>query len=452
MRTLLINLPWNKQHLKGVRAGSRWPFTQIPEKDGHIRYIPFPFFLSYATALLKKQGQQAKLIDAIAEEINEDELLGKIIPYKPTIIFAETSTPSFGNDVMLMERLDHVFPDCQLALSGSHASVFAKEILEKYRFIDYVLIGEYENIVLELVQKLQDHAALSSIQGLAYRQDNEIQINYFRETISDLDSLPWPEREDLPLYKYNDGFAGMPVPNVQMWTSRGCSFQCSYCLWPQTIYREHRYRMRTPRDVVDEMQYLIQRYQFKAVYFDDDVININREHVFALCEEIIKRKINIPLAAMARADLMDEALLQIMVNAGFYAIKYGVESADDGILKLCKKDMDLPKVKKVIQLTKAMGVKVHLTFCLGLPGETEESVNRTLQFIAEVKPDSFQVSLATPFPGTAYFAYAKQHGLLVSDDWADYDANHTCVVKTETLSKLDLERLRDVFSSGVNVQ
>ena len=448
MRITLVNLPWIENGRLGVRAGSRWPFTSQPEKDGHIHYIPFPFFLAYATALLKKEAKEARLIDAISESIDEQEFIEKIISYNPELIVIETSTPSFKNDIRIIRDVHQELPNSQIVLCGSHAGVFAEQILINYNFIDYILIGEYEYVLLDLVNHLENNLDLRSVSDLAYRENSGIKINTSRETIDNLDDLPWPEREDVPIYKYNDGFAGLPQPNVQIWTSRGCTFRCIFCLWPQTLYREHKHRKRNPLEVVDEMEFLIKNFNFKAVYFDDDIFNIDRNHVLGICAEIRKRQIKVPWAVMARADLMDEGLLRDMANAGLYAVKYGIESVDQDILNFCKKNLDLDKARHIIKLTKRLGIKVHLTFCLGLPGETKQTVEKTVNFIRQAKPDSLQFSFATPLPGTEFFRYMKEKDLLVSSDWSDYDGNYKSVAKTQDLDSKYLEGVKTAINNN----
>jgi len=198
------------------------------------------------------------------------------------------------------------------------------------------------------------------------------------------------------------------------------------------------------------MEWLIKKFNFKAVYFDDDVFNIDKTHVTNICKEIMKRNIRVPWAAMARADFMDEKLLSLMSNAGLYAVKYGIESANSNVLRLCKKNLNLAKAETMIKYTKKLGVKVHLTFCLGLPGETSQSIQDTINFVARINPDSLQFSLATPFPGTSYFRYLVKRGVRLSENLLDYDGNNKYIGGPEELISLDLERLKRDLCSNLN--
>jgi len=443
MRILLANVPWERKDKYGVRAGSRWPFTLKPDDGGKRSYLPFPFFLAYAAALLKKSGEEISLIDAIAEGMNYEIFQDKLKAYGPDIIVLEASTPSFENDIKVIKEIKLSLDSCRIVLSGPHASVFAGDILREHEFIDYILVGEYEYILFDLINCLKKNSGFDEVSGLAYRENNKVKISKRRPTISKLDDLPWPFREGLPIYNYNDGFCGLAVPNVQVLASRGCPYQCSFCILPQAIYGENVHRKRMPARVIDEIQYLLKEYNFKAIYFDDDVFNVDRNYVFAICRKLRERNINTPWAVMAKVDLMDKNLLVEMRNSGLYAVKYGIESADQNVLEFCRKKLDLDKAKEIIKTTKNLGIKVHLTFCLGLPKENRRSIGKTIDFIDEVEPDSLQISFATPFPGTDYFSYVKDNGYLLSEKWSDYDGNYKCIVETDELSADELERIRD---------
>lgn len=443
IRTILANPTWAigaKRY--GVRAGSRWPASLALEgRSGKRHYVPFPFFLAYAASLLKKHHKEALIIDAVAEGLNKVEFVERIKNNNPDIIVLETATPSFKVDIETAKELKQKFEGVRMVLTGPHASALAFEILTQYEYIDYILIGEYEHTLLDLINYMEGKTKIGNISGLAHRMGNKVKVNKQGPAINNFDSLSWPERESLPIQAYNDGFCDLPKPNVQVLASRGCPYKCKFCLWPQTIYNSRVYQKRTPEGVINEVAWLLDRYNFKAVYFDDDTFNIDRNYVLEICKEISKRKIRFLWAIMARADLMDKQLLERMKQAGLYAIKYGIESADEKILRLCNKDMDLNKTKQIIMLTKEIGIKVHLTFCLGLPGETNRSIEKTIKFIESVKPDSLQFSFATPFPGTDFFKYANENGLIVSDDWDRFDGTRRCVVRTEKLTNEDLERI-----------
>ena len=200
------------------------------------------------------------------------------------------------------------------------------------------------------------------------------------------------------------------------------------------------------------MAWLINKFNFKAVYFDDDVFNIDQGQVIGICREMARKGIKVPWAAMARADLMSEEILGMMSDAGLYAVKYGVESANNKVLRLCKKNLNLAKAEKMIRYTKELGVKVHLTFCLGLPGETRQSIQDTVDFISGIKPDSFQFSLATPFPGTDYYRYLKRNGICLPGKLADYDGNNKYAGGLQEFIDLDLERLKDDLCSNLNLK
>lgn len=448
MRILLLNLPWRQNNRWGVRAGSRWPFTSEAEENGCLKYIPFPFFLAHSASLLKSKNKEVILIDAIAAGLAEEGAMREIVRTDADLIVVETSTPSFDSDMKIACEMKQKAPRSRIALCGPHATTYAKEILSKYGYIDYILVGEYEYTLLELVEAIEGSRIMNGVLGLAHRDNKGVVINKPRPTIENLDELPYPQREAPGIYKYNDGFAGLPVPNVQMWSSRGCPFQCIFCLWPQVIYGEHKYRKRNPANVIAEMEWLIREFGFKAVYFDDDTFNIDKTHVLGICGEMKKRKIKIPWAAMARADLMDEELLDSMASAGLYALKYGIESANSEVLNLCKKEMDLRQAEKMIKYTKDAGIKVHLTFCLGLPGETKQSIQDSIDFIRRLKPDSLQFSLATPFPGTQYWRYMEANGSLLSKKWQDYDGNNKYICGRQGLGDLDLEEIKERLASG----
>lgn len=432
MRIVITNLPWKNFGRTGVRAGSRWPHLKGPtEKD----YLPFPFFLAYAASLLKKNNFDVSLIDAIAKKMFYGYFLKLIRNIKPDLLVCETSTVTLEHDLKLLERIDK---NVSIALCGPDINIRHPSFLKNYKFISYVLVGEYEFTLLDLVRHLAEGKNLRDILGLIYRDSGDIKINPARP-LADLDQLPWPLRQGLPMDRYNDTPGDMPLPSAQILASRGCPYRCKFCLWPQVMYQSNHYRARNIIDVVDEMEFLAKEMNFKSIYFDDDTFNCGKERMLRICDEIKKRELNIPWAIMARADLMDEEILEKMRDAGLFAVKYGVESATQELLDSIDKNMDLKKTEDIIKFTKLLGIKTHLTFMFGLPGETKESIRKTIDFALRLDPTTIQFSIATPFPGTSFYKEMKEKGNIVSENWIEYDGNYKSVINYRDITKKDLE-------------
>lgn len=437
-KILLVNLPWQKNGKWGVRAGSRWPHIK---DDTEGNYLPFPFFLAYATSLLIKNGIDAFLIDAIAEKIPGDKFLEKISQLDFDYLIAETSVPSFFDDLRILEKINRM--GIPIILCGPNALIYQESFLKEYPFIDFVLYGEYEFTLLELIKTLEKDRDLSKIKGLIWRDKDRIIKNPKREPF-DINLLPWPYREGLPMERYWDMPGNIPYPSVQMLSSRGCPFSCNFCLWPQVMYQGNHYRMRDIKDVIDEMEFLVKEKGFKSVYFDDDTFNISKERVLKFCKEIKGRDLQkTPWAIMARPDLMDEGILEELKSAGLWAVKYGVESCSQSLIKNCGKNMELEKTTQMIKITKDLGIKVHLTFCFGFDGETEETIAKTIDYALDLDPESVQFSILTPFPGTPLFEELDKEGRILTRDWFLYDGNYTCVFRPDHLSPQDLKIARD---------
>ena len=438
LRVLLANLPWYSENKIGVRAGSRWPHIK-DKSEGE--YLPFPFFLAHAASLLQKYNFEVIFLDAISEQMKEDRFLEKISEMDLDYLVAETSIPSFYHDLEILKKIRKT--GIPILLCGPNAEIYKPQFLKENGFIDFVLFGEYEFTLLELMRCLQNGKTLNEVKGLIFRCNGSIVKNPKREP-SDIDLLPWPYRDGLAMDKYLDLPGGIPFPSVQMLASRGCPFGCNFCLWPQIIYQGTHYRARDIKDVVDEMEYLIREKGFKSIYFDDDTFNVGRERMLKFCKMIKERKLeNTPWAIMARADLMDAEILSEMRSAGLWAVKYGVESAAGLLVGNCHKGLDLSKTTEIIKITKDLGIKVHLTFCFGLPGETKETIQKTIDYALDLDPHSVQFSILTPFPGTRIFEELDNQGRILTKDWSKYDGHHSCVFQPHNLSAQDLEKAKN---------
>jgi radical SAM superfamily enzyme YgiQ (UPF0313 family) len=207
------------------------------------------------------------------------------------------------------------------------------------------------------------------------------------------------------------------------------------------MYGGHSYRTRDPVKVVDEICWLVEQSGFRSFYIDDDTTNIGKQRMLKLADELGSRRVNVPWAMMARADTSDEETYARLREAGMVAIKFGVESGVQSLVDACGKQLDLNKVRRTVKFLKSLGVRIHLTFAFGLPGETVESVRRTIEFAFELDPFSIQFSIITPFPGSSHFRMAEEKGQLVTYDWEKYDGYHCAVICTDALSEKQLEEL-----------
>lgn len=438
-KVLLVNLPWQKGENRGVRAGSRWPHIK-DKSEGP--YMPFPFFLAYAAALLRKYDIDAEVIDAIAEETPADKFLAGLRRRDFDILAAETSVPSFDYDKDILKEISS--RGVPIVLCGPHPEIYREEFSAENGFVEFVLFGEYEWTLLELMQALsRGERDFSAIAGLIWRDAaGRVVKNPPREPVA-IDTLPWPDREGLPMEKYWDLPGDIPLPSAQMVASRGCPFGCNFCLWPQALFGGRTYRARNVKDVADEMEYLIKEKGYKSVYFDDDTFNVGKPRMLEFCVELIRRDLHkIPWAIMAKADLMDKEILDQMKQAGLYAVKYGVESAAQELVDRCGKNLQLKKAEEMIEYTKSLGIKVHLTFSFGLPGETRKTIRRTVDYALKLDPHSVQFSIITPFPGTALFEELDREGRILTRDFSLYDGHYNCVFQPEHLTAQELEQAK----------
>jgi len=437
MRIFLGNGPWAKPGFYGVRAGSRWPHFEAE----HLEYMPFPFFLAYAAALLEREGFDVLLVDACAEAIEQAAFLERVVAFKPDVVVLEVSTISIEPDLAVARALRADLPEAKLAFAGLHAFMYEPAWLAEHVELDLVLIGEYETTLLDLVRRLAEGAGPAGCLGLLWRDGDRVTDEGRRPLLENLDSLPWPARHFLPLERYHDEPGSIPRPSVQMWSSRGCPFGCVFCAWPQIMYGSRRYRTRDLRDTVDEMEWLVGEWGFRSVYFDDDTFNVNKDRTIAFAREVKSRNLGVPWAIMARADLMDRETLEELREAGLYSLKYGVESSEPRLLGEMDKSLDIEKVRKAIRITHELGIKMHLTFLFGMPGETRDTARRTVDLALEADAESVQFTIATPFPGSRYYHDLAAAGRIITHDFEKYDGFRSAVIKTDHLNPRDLEEI-----------
>lgn len=427
-KVLLANPPWRKDGRSGVNAGSRWPHTydmaryqaQIPP------YIPYPFFMGRLYTMLQESGISSWIIDGVAEGYSDEEFIYEIFGYDPDLIIIETSAPSFENDLGFAGRIREFLPNTKICMTGSHVS-WLKERLMEFAQVDYGIAQEYEQPALELAGRMKEGGKLCGLGGLIRRKEgNAVYSDKSAET--DFKSLPAPERLATPFYNYNDRpIPELEYPSLQVQLSRGCPYKCTFCLWPHTFYSK-RYRTADPYAVAQEINEAEGRFGIRSFYVDDDTFNVDKKHLHSFCLALEELNINLPWMAMARADGgLDEELLVRMKANGLKALKFGIESTDENVLAEINKRLDIKECEKTLELCRKHDIGIHLTFSLGYMADTEESIAETFKWLIKQNPDSQQVSIVVPFPGTPMYDELIKKGLLADENLSSFDGNTTLV-------------------------
>lgn len=440
MKTVICNPPWLTKDRIGFRSNVRWPFTvplSVFRAKGSASYH-FPIYQAYLAALMMREGLEIGVIDATLDLLDIPAFIRRLRDEKADLCVVETSTPSLPFDLRTMRAVKEELGIPVIAI-GPHTTIHHREALAEHLCIDYIVRGEYEATVTELVKRLRDGGDPRGVRGVSYRRDGAVVANEDRPPLDDLDRLPWPARDLYRWEQYHEP-SHLALPWITMITSRGCPYRCTYCLWPQVMYGA-RFRARSARNVADEMEHCVRRYAPGEIFFDDDTFTIGKRRVLEICDEILRRRIDVIWSCMGRVDTVDEEMLSGMRRAGCRKIKFGVETGSAAIMKAIKKGIDLARVPTAFEAAKRCGLEVHGTFMIGLPGETEETVRETVSLARSLPNDSLQFSIATPFPGTEFFDYCKKNGLLVTENWADYDGTFGAVVRYPHLGKKRIEAL-----------
>ncbi|WP_185748549.1 hopanoid biosynthesis associated radical SAM protein HpnJ [Herbaspirillum sp. SJZ107] len=387
-------------------------FLQAPSFDGfdggagaryqakrEIRSFWYPTWLAQPAALVPG----SRLLDASAEGMTVEQALDIAASYDLVII--HTSTPSFPGDVRFVELLKQRDPAALAGMVGARVAVDPDSALQASRAIDFVAREEFDYTCLDVAQGL----ALADIAGISFRdRGGHIRHNPPRPIIEDMDALPFVApvyKRDLNIRNYFIGYLNYPY--VSLYTGRGCRSRCTFCLWPQTV-GGHRYRTRSAANVLAEVRWIKENMpEVKEIMFDDDTFTDLRPRA----EEIARGlgALGMTWSCNAKANV-PYATLKIMKENGLRLLLVGYESGDDQILLNIKKGLRTDIARRFADDCHALGITVHGTFILGLPGETHETIAKSIEFAKEINPHTIQVSLAAPYPGTHLHAQAVENG------------------------------------------
>src|SRR6266481_6395848 len=318
-----------------------------------------------------------------------------------------TSTPSFKSDVKTADMIKAANPDIRIGFIGAKVAVEPEKSLIAARAVDFVARNEFDFTIKEVA----DGMRWSDIKGLSYRnQEGVIVHNENREVLENMDKLPWVTpvyKRDLTIENYFIGY--LKHPYVSFYTGRGCKSRCTFCLWPQTV-GGHRYRTRSVGNVIDEIRYAKAAFpQVKEFFFDDDTFTDDAPRAEAIAKEL--GKLGVTWSCNAKANVGRETL-KVMRDNGLRLLLVGYESGNQKILHNIKKGMLVDVAKRFTKDCHELGIAIHGTFILGLPGESKETIEETIRFATEINPHTIQVSLAAPYPGTFLYKQAVENGWL----------------------------------------
>ena len=401
MKTLFLNPPSFEKFDGG--AGSRYPATR------EVKSFWYPVWLTYPAGMLPG----SRLVDAPPHNITQAETIRIAQDYEFLVLF--TSTVGFQNDVDLVRRMKEGNPHLKVAFVGPDVQTRPVESLLASTDIDFVVRGEFDYPVVEFAQG----KPLAAISGVSYRQNGETIHNPARPMLEteELDRLPFATeviQRDLTIENYNIPY--LQSPYVSLYTSRGCPALCTFCHWPQTL-SGHAWRVRSSDNVVAEIRQALKLLpKVKEYFFDDDTFNIRKERVLELCAKF--KPLGFRWSCNTRVH-SDYDTLKAMADAGAHLVTVGFESGDAQILKNIKKGATPELGRAFAKNCKRAGLELHADFIIGLPGETKETIARTIEYAKELDAETIQVSVAHAYPGTELFEYAEKNGYLAREACAD---------------------------------
>jgi len=401
MKTLLLNPPSFENFDGG--AGSRWPATR------EIESYWYPVWLTYPAGMLPG----SRLLDAPPHKVSPQQTIEISKDYEFLVLF--TSTVGFQSDLNLVRKMKEVNPGLKVAFVGPHVQIKPAETLLASRDIDFIVRGEFDYAVTDFA----NGKPLNGIANASYIQDGSVVHNPTRAPLhtAELDELPFATdtyKRDLTIERYTVPF--LLHPFVSFYTSRGCPAQCTFCLWPQTL-SGHTWRVRSVDSVAREFEQAHRMFpQAKEFFFDDDTFNIRKDRVLELCKRF--KPVGFQWSCTARVH-SDCETLSAMADAGARLFIVGFESGDPQILKNIKKGATIEMARTFAANCKKVGIRVHGDFIIGLPGETKETIQKTMDFARELDSETIQVSMAHAYPGTELYNFASANGFLATEALTD---------------------------------
>lgn len=442
-------MPWRKPWMKisavnppFLRRFSRGQRSPAVTRSGTLYY---PIWLAYAVCACERDGHEVDLVDAPADGLDEEAVIQRVDSFGPGLVVVESSTPSIESDVRFADRLAEADGRFVL-LVGTHPSALPRRTLDAGSRFQAVAVGEYDLTARLLARTLESGGDPSSVPGLLLRTGGEPVDTGPCRREEDLDSLPFVSRiysKHLDPSRYSNPNALHPM--VMIMGGRGCPNHCTFCLFPQTL-TGRRLRLRSIGNVVEEVMWVQENMpSVRAVFFEDDTISADRDRLRELAAALSEAGNRLSWTANMRASVDYETLLMCR-RSGLRTVCTGFESGDPAMLEAIRKGVDVETMRRFAMDARRAGVLVHGCFLFGAPGETAESMRRTLEFALSMPLYSAQFYPMMVYPGTEAYAQAEARGMIVPSSWRGWlseEGLHTSVIRTESLSAEDISRFCD---------
>ena len=390
---------------------------------GEVGGAQIPLGIYYIASYVRSHGFQVHCIDAEAQRLENSEIILKVKEITPDIIGLSSTTVAFQRTIALAQEIKVTLPHLPIVIGGPHATSNIENVMN-YSVFDYLIYGEGEKTFVDLLHALwrenDEDKFFSSIHGLSYREHGVVKINQARDYIQDLDTIPFPAYDlipDLTMYHPDpSNYRFTPVVNVI--TSRGCPNHCTFC--DRGVFGQ-KLRQRSPENVAEEIEFLVKQYGVQEIAFVDDTFTLGKQRIQRIFTLLQQKDIQISWTCMSRINTVDYETLTFMKKMGCWKIKFGIESGDESILKKIRKNIDLRSAREVIGYCKKLKISTSGFFIIGHPGETKESIEKTILYALDVPLDDIVVTINTPMPGSVQYDEVEQYGTLDSRNMSNFN-------------------------------
>ncbi|MDP8234626.1 MAG: radical SAM protein [Candidatus Saelkia tenebricola] len=407
MKVILINPPLSPKTVRNLGPVVRSLFYNSP-----------PLGLCYLGAVLRKDGQSVKIIDVPVEGLSMDEAVREVVKFKPDLIGLTTFTVSIYSCYELAKKIKSKLPGIKIIAGGPHINSNPEDLL-RHKEIDLAVIGEGEVTFKELISVMERGDVVENVEGVAYAMQDELFFSPPREYIADLDILPFPARDLVPIYKYkpqpNDQ---KRLPKLSMITSRGCPYSCIFC--DKSVFG-NKYRTFSPEYMIREMTQLVDNFGARDIAFVDSTFTPNKNRVYKITKEIKKANMDLTWTCSVRADVLDKELLSEMKSAGCWRVRIGVESGNEDVLKFIKKGLIKYQVRRVAQWAYELDLEPKAFFMLGHLVDTKETIKETIDFACSLPLEDITVQINTPLKNTFQYSLVEKYGKMITKDLSKHN-------------------------------